>query len=132
MWQPFETAPKDGTEFLARYPLQGNVKQLVSWNTIHGYWQSKGEHLPGIESQKCEWLPIPAPEDGPTPDQVTIIYLEADLEIAREKLKKIEEIVNKAPELNMSNFDVDQVADLNSAMIEVYMVLQPDEDGEVI
>lgn len=132
MWQPFETAPKDGTEFLVKYPLQGNVNQLVNWNTIHGYWQSKGESVPGIESQKCEWLPIPSPQDGPTPDQVTIIYLEADLEIAREKLKKIEEIVNKAPELNMSNFDVDEVAELNNAMIEVWEVLQSDEYGEEI
>lgn len=64
MWQPFKTAPKDGTEFLVRYPLQGGVKQLVNWNTIHGYWQSKGEHVPGIESQKCEWLPIPNFETG--------------------------------------------------------------------
>lgn len=59
-----------------------------------------------------------------------IIYMEADLEIAREKLRQIETIVDKAPELNMSNFDVDQVAELNSALIEIYEVLQPDEGGE--
>jgi hypothetical protein len=75
---------------------------------------------------------IHQPDDGPTPNEVTIIYLEADLETAREKLKKIAEIVEKAPELNMSNFDVDQVAELNSAMIEIWEVLQPDEGGEII
>lgn len=77
-------------------------------------------------------MSVHQPDDGPTPKEITIIYLEADLEIALEKLKKIEEIVNKAPELNMSNFDIDQVADLNSAMIEIWDVLQPDEGGEII
>lgn len=60
-----------------------------------------------------------------------VIYLKADLEIAMDKLKRIEEIVNKAPELNMSNFDIDQVAELNNAMIEIWFLLQPDEiEGE--
>lgn len=62
----------------------------------------------------------------------TIIYLEADLEIAREKLKQIEAIVDQAPELNMSNFDMDQVTELNNSLIEIYQVLQPDEDVEII
>lgn len=74
----------------------------------------------------------PAPDDGPTPNEETIIYLEADLEIAKEKLRLIEEIVNAAPELNMSNYDVDQVAELNAAMIHIWEVLQPDEGGEMI
>lgn len=72
------------------------------------------------------------PDDGPTPNEITIIYLEADLDIAKEKLRQIEEIVGKTPELNMSNFDVDQVAELNNAMIEIWEVLQPDEGGEII
>lgn len=58
-----------------------------------------------------------------------IIHLEADLEMAREKLRQIKEIVAKSPELNMSNFDTDQVAE---PLIKVCNILQPDEDGEVI
>jgi hypothetical protein len=72
------------------------------------------------------------PDDGPTPNEITIIHLEADLEIAQEKLKQIEAIVNKTPELNMSNFDIDQVGELNSAMLEIWDILQPDEGGEQI
>lgn len=57
-WQPIETAPKDGQEILIRYPLQGNVKQLASYNTIHNHWQSKGGYVWAVE-QKCEWHPLP-------------------------------------------------------------------------
>lgn len=56
-WKPIETAPKDGTEFIARYTLQGNVKQLVSWNTIHGFWQSKDK---SVNLMGCEWSAISA------------------------------------------------------------------------
>lgn len=62
-WQPLNTAPKDGTEFLVRYPLQGNVKKLVNWNTIHGYWQSKGVSDIGLAHQQVEWHPLP-PNDA--------------------------------------------------------------------
>jgi len=56
-WQPIETAPKDGTEFLARNNNQGGVKTLISWNKIHGYWQSKGK--PILSMQDTHWIKIP-------------------------------------------------------------------------
>lgn len=63
-WEPIETAPKDGTEILIRYPLQGNVKELARWNAIYNCWLSKGKHIYPVE-QKCEWHSLPA--DLPTP-----------------------------------------------------------------
>ena len=60
-WQPIETAPKDGQEIIVRYAQQGNVKQLISWNTIHGFWQSKGEAQ--LHMQATHWLPILGDED---------------------------------------------------------------------
>ena len=60
-WQPIVTAPKDGSEFVACYGRQGNVKQLVSWNTIHKFWQSKGEWVPGFENNVTSWMPLPNP-----------------------------------------------------------------------
>lgn len=57
-WKEISSAPKDGTEFLARWPQQGNVVQLISWNIIHGYWQSKGTQHPHL--QATLWAPIPA------------------------------------------------------------------------
>ena len=47
-WNPIATAPTDGEEFLTCNMNQGGVKRLVSRNTLHGYWQSKGVpiHLP--------------------------------------------------------------------------------------
>jgi hypothetical protein len=65
-WQPIETAPKDGTEFVAAYARQGFVKQLVSYNTIHGHWQSKGEWEPGFTQNATHWMPLPpAPSTPP-------------------------------------------------------------------
>jgi hypothetical protein len=58
-WKRFSSAPRDGTEFIVCYPLQGNVKQLVNWNTVHGHWESKGEPATGIMHQGCLWIPIP-------------------------------------------------------------------------
>lgn len=64
-WQPLATAPKDGKEFIVRYPLQMNCKQLVYWNLIHGFWMTKGEALMGLGNQQAEWHPLPADEPLP-------------------------------------------------------------------
>ena len=60
-WWPIETAPKDGSEFVVCNMNQGGIKNLVSWNTIHGYWQSKGSYY---YRQDTHWFPLP---DNPNP-----------------------------------------------------------------
>lgn len=62
-WNPLETAPKDGREFIVRYPKQGNVKQILRWNTIHNHWESKGEAMLGLEFQGVEWGMMPGDDD---------------------------------------------------------------------
>jgi len=57
-WQPIATAPKDGAEFLTCNMRQGGVKRLVSWNIIHGYWQSKGVGI-GAHQIGTHWTAIP-------------------------------------------------------------------------
>lgn len=59
-------------------------------------------------------------------DQKTIIHLTSQLEEANNKLRLIEEIVDNVPELNICNYDIDQVAELNNGMIEIWNVLQQD------
>lgn len=39
-------------------------------------------------------------------------------------LREVFEIAQRAPELNMSNYDYDQVAELNAAMIEIWSILK--------
>jgi len=53
-----ELPPKDGKEFLVRYPLQANVKELVYWDVVHKRFLSKGEAVFIVE-QQCDWHPLP-------------------------------------------------------------------------
>lgn len=61
MWQPIETAPKDGKEILVIYCRQMNCMQLVSFNKTHKYWQSKGRPELGLENNATHWMPLPEP-----------------------------------------------------------------------
>ena len=60
-WQTIETAPKDGSEFLAIWGRQGNVVQVVKWNHLHKFWQSKGEPVTGFATNATAWHPLPSP-----------------------------------------------------------------------
>ena len=52
-----------GKELLVCDMNQGGVMTLVRWNTIHGYWESKGK--PILSLQDTHWmipeLPLPEP-----------------------------------------------------------------------
>jgi hypothetical protein len=58
-WQSMESAPKDGQEFLIRYPKQGNVIALCRWNKVWSNWQSKGEMI-YPEEHECQWWSLDA------------------------------------------------------------------------
>jgi len=60
-WRPIETAPKDGTEIIICFKSQGNVMMLYRWNTVHKYWQGKGDPAFGMESQNVVWTHKPQP-----------------------------------------------------------------------
>ena len=55
-WQSIKTLPKDGAEYLTVNNKQGNILSLVNWNTIYGYWESKGK---AISMQATHWFKIP-------------------------------------------------------------------------
>lgn len=59
-WQTVETAPKDGSEFIAAYGHQAFVKELCRWDTIHRRWMSKGKIVHGFETNVTHWHPMPA------------------------------------------------------------------------
>lgn len=61
MWQPIESAPKDGTHILA-FPVLLDVACVVSWHGSEqaGYWRlpmtdKVTPYLPTM------WMPVPAP-----------------------------------------------------------------------
>ena len=57
--------PKDGKEYLTVNINQGGVQNLISFNTIHKYFQSKGEYI-GEHNAGTHWtLPLPPPETNP-------------------------------------------------------------------
>lgn len=61
MWQPIETAPRDGTHILA-YPVLLDVACVVSWHGRGhaGYWR-----LPMTDGATpytpTHWMPVPSP-----------------------------------------------------------------------
>jgi hypothetical protein len=60
-WQPIETAPKDGTRFLAIY-VPKDVR-LICYRK--GRWQEPGDDHGLIDFEY--WHPLPALPDSPTP-----------------------------------------------------------------
>jgi hypothetical protein len=67
-WQPIETAPKDGTRFLAFFPLEKNDEYyaqivIIRWS-YYKRWESAeygGELDYEFDSQPTHWMPLPNP-----------------------------------------------------------------------
>lgn len=61
-WQPIETAPRDGTKFLALARGPGGVGMIVArqkpgwsgWQTVPGDWTCVPSH----------WMPLPEPPEA--------------------------------------------------------------------
>lgn len=59
-WQPIETAPRDGTRFLAFSPFGSQRMDIVSWNDEADSWADfSGAWWPG--GDLTHWQPLPAP-----------------------------------------------------------------------
>ena len=61
-WQTIESAPKDGTEFLACYAHQGNVMALIRYDRVHRCWLNKGDVVHGFEANATHWQRLPSKE----------------------------------------------------------------------
>jgi len=55
-WQPFETAPKDGNNFML---LIGGIVELCRWDEEMGQWLHGGSV--GLDGDGCYWMPLPQP-----------------------------------------------------------------------
>ena len=58
-WQPIELAPKDGTEVIVCFPLQGDVMLFARWNSLLMRWTSKGEAVLGVAGAVWQHKPEP-------------------------------------------------------------------------
>ena len=65
-----------------------------------------------------------------TPDAALdeITRLRADLAALKERLVAVEQIARLAPELNLNNYDHDEVCELNDAMIQLYSIVRENEE----
>ena len=64
--------PTDGKEYLTINMNQGGVILIISWNTIHKYYQSKGKYVSHLSSGNAgtHWQPLPPhPTDKSVPQQ---------------------------------------------------------------
>ena len=63
-WQPIETAPKDGTSFLAAIPWEGEPLEILRmrWDEIACLF-GDATYAPFIEDQEqpTHWMPLPPP-----------------------------------------------------------------------
>ena len=61
-WQPIETAPKDGSSFLA---CNGNWQTVCAWHRHHHCWVSNGPFYARYDpdEQPTHWMPLPRSVD---------------------------------------------------------------------
>lgn len=62
MWQPIQTAPKDGREILMFYtPADGGLRPplVVAWDTMGECWLAVGFEVE-VLSEPTHWMPLPA------------------------------------------------------------------------
>ena len=59
-WQPIETAPKDGTGFIAYSPTHG-IKTPVSWNKDYRRFDKNG--YSSLKNDWTHWMPLPNPPE---------------------------------------------------------------------
>lgn len=58
-WQPWETAPKDGTPFLAGWSFGGlEAMQPAKW--MQGHFVHTWDH-DILRGEPSHWMPLPAP-----------------------------------------------------------------------
>lgn len=63
-WQPIETAPKDGTKFLA-WSRRWNFMEFIGHGVTVAWWFPERQY-PTCEmgDQPSHWMPFPAPPSG--------------------------------------------------------------------
>ena len=64
MWQPIETAPKDGRDVLLWYPLEGlsdTFERVLPAHWAHENWVFQGRAFRGYSQayQPTHWMPLP-------------------------------------------------------------------------
>lgn len=60
-WQPIETAPKDGTRFLAYEDGNHYALEWVPEMPNDGYWKCLCGQFVTITPEPTHWRPLPAP-----------------------------------------------------------------------
>jgi hypothetical protein len=57
-----------------------------------------------------------------------LLAITAEVAALKERLAAVEQIARLAPELNLNNYDHDEVRELNDAMIQLYDIVRENEE----
>jgi hypothetical protein len=98
----------------------GGPSSVVGWPIVAS---PSGRSIAGIT-----WRPgLPAELEAEIGANARLIAAAPDLareNIAlREAMGRMREVMDRTPELNMSNYDIDDIAALNNGMIEIWQIL---------
>lgn len=61
VWQPIETAPKDGTTVIAYRPTKPPHIEGMHWSEGCWYWSYDGDGPDGYAVPPTHWMPLPSP-----------------------------------------------------------------------
>jgi hypothetical protein len=68
-WQPIDTAPRDGSRFLAYLPDEAPRRQIeIAWQNASGV-MAVGAQFSFDLTPVTHWMPLPAPPAGAAPRQ---------------------------------------------------------------
>lgn len=101
----------------------GESQSLFEFYPVEGVEKTSGDTVQiGIDGYISEYPPLEITASD-------LEEIEENAQVLKETLDEIRDLLDEAEEINMANYDVDQVAALNNFYIQVWQVLEGKTDA---